>query len=138
MKKLTCTLAGLGLAAPTLAQPALAQTTLPGGPESEAAQAEPAAPATPAAGAATVSDAQVDAFAAATVKVQAIDADTSIAAEQKQEKMRAAVTEAGLDAATYNKIGQALASDTALRTRVQTAMGKHAGHTEGASAPTDG
>lgn len=135
MNKLTCTLAGLGFAAAAFAQPALAQTTLPGGPESEAAQAEPAAPA---ANAVTVTDAQVDAFAAATVKVQAIDADTSIAADKKQEQMRAAVTEAGLDAATYNKIGQALANDTDLRTRVQVAMGKHAGHAEGAPAPTDG
>lgn len=136
MNKLTCTLAGLGFAAAAFAQPALAQTTLPGGPESEAAQAEPAAAAAPAANA--VTDAQVDAFAAATVKVQAIDADTSIAADKKQEQMRAAVTEAGLDAATYNKIGQALANDTDLRTRVQVAMGKHAGHAEGAPAPTDG
>lgn len=131
MKKLTCTLAALGFATAALAQPALAQTTEPAAPDAPAEAAKPA-------GGAAVTDAQVDAFAAATVKVQAIDADASIAADQKQEKMRAAVTEAGLDAATYNKIGQALATDTELRSRVQVAMGKHAGHAEGAPAQTDG
>ncbi|OYW45428.1 MAG: hypothetical protein B7Z08_05755 [Sphingomonadales bacterium 32-68-7] len=101
----------------------------------EALPAEPAAPMTAdAAPAATsVTDAEVESFAAATVKVQAIDTDTTIAADLKQTQMAAAVAEAGIAPQRYNEIGQALSTDTALRTRVQTAMAKHAGH-----SPSDG
>ena len=58
------------------------------------------------------------------------------AAEQKQAQMVAAVTETGLDPATYNKIGRAVAVDPELRTRVQTAMSRHT-TTGAAAAPTD-
>ena len=89
-----------------------------------------------AAASAEFTDQQIDQFAEATVKVQAIDADTAIAAEQKQAQMVAAVTETGLDPATYNKIGRAVAVDPELRTRVQTAMSRHT-TTGAAAAPTD-
>lgn len=75
---------------------------------------------------AAFTDAQVDQFAEATVKVQAIDADASIAAEEKQARMATAVTETGLDPATYNEIGRAVAVDAELRSRVQVAMTRHA------------
>ena len=77
--------------------------------------------------AADVTDAEIDSFAKATVKLQEIQADASIAAEQKQTAMAAAVTEAGLDPAKYNAIGRAAQSDAELRAKVQTAMSKYAG-----------
>lgn len=104
-------------------------------PPQAAPPAEPALPATdaPQAVGAEFSDEQVDQFAEATVKVQAIDADASIAAEEKQTQMAAAVTGTGLDPATYNEIGRALAIDPELRNRVQVAMTRHAG-----ANPTEG
>lgn len=78
---------------------------------------------------ATFSDAEIDSFAAATVEVQRIDADTTLDVDTKQSQMAAAVTEAGLDPAKYNEIGQALATDVELRAKVQTAMSRHASPT---------
>jgi len=113
-------------------------------PPDAATPAEPATPADPAVppqaaavptappiAASDVSEAEVDSFAQATVKLQAIQADATIATEQKQAAMQAAVTEAGLDPATYNAIGKAAQADPTLRARVQTAMTRHA-------APSDG
>lgn len=81
---------------------------------------------TDAAATAAVTDADIDSFAKATVKLQEIQADTEIAADQKQTAMAAAVAEAGLDPAKYNEIGKAVESDATLRARVQTAMSKYA------------
>jgi hypothetical protein len=111
-------------------------------PPDDAVPSEPAPPADAAPDASVAdsgqfTDEQVDQFAAATVKVQEIDADTSIAAGDKQSEMAAAVTEAGLDPATYNKIGQAIAIDPELRSRVQVAMARHTGGGQPAD-PTDG
>ena len=78
-----------------------------------------------------VSDAEVDHFAKATVAVQKINADTKLDEKTKQTQMAAAVTSAGIDPARYNEIGQAVASDTALRAKVQTAMAKYAGPSKG-------
>lgn len=104
-----------------------ADTPLPT--ETSPAPAEPALPAPDAtvADSAEFTDEQVDQFAEATVKVQEIDADASIVAEEKQARMATAVTETGLDPATYNKIGRAVAVDPELRSRVQVAMSRHAG-----------
>ena len=93
--------------------------------------AEPATPAAPASDAvplavADVSEAEIDSFAKATVKLQAIQADATIAADLKPAAMQAAVAEAGLDPATYNAIGKAAQADPALRAKVQTAMARHA------------
>jgi len=154
MKKLTLTITGMVLTAGAAqAQPAADEAIGPPTPAERAVPAEPAEPATPAdptsdepavaatravpatpaepAATADVSDADVDSFAKVTVELQAIQADTSIAADQKQVKMQAVVTEAGLDPARYNAIGKAAQADQALRTRIQTAMAKHAGHTDG-------
>jgi len=112
-----------------------AEPATPADPATDAAAepalpAEPATPAAPAAAAplaaAAVTEAEVDSFAKATVKLQAIQADATIAADLKQAAMQAAVTEAGLDPAKYNAIGKAVQADPALRTRVQTAMARHA------------
>ena len=83
--------------------------------------------------AADVTEADIDSFAKATVALQEIQADTSIAPEQKQTAMAAAVSEAGLDPAKYNEIGRAAQSDAQLRAKVQTAMSKYAG-----PQPSDG
>jgi hypothetical protein len=73
-----------------------------------------------------VSDAEVDQFAKATVKVQKINDDAKLDASAKQTKMAAAVKDAGLDPARYNEIAQAIPSDDALRSKVQVAMAKYA------------
>lgn len=99
------------------------------------APAEPAIPAdaaTPAIVAADVSEAEIDSFAKATVKLQEIQADATIAADEKQAAMTAAVAAAGLDPVTYNAIGKAAQADPALRAKVQTAMTRHA------APPSDG
>ncbi|HWK42292.1 MAG TPA: DUF4168 domain-containing protein [Croceibacterium sp.] len=134
MRKLAYPLLGLAFIASTAyAQDAGNSDALPGGNEAVPTAPADAAPppsdplASDAGTTTSFTDQQVDQFAEATVKVQAIDADTSIAADQKQSHMAAAVTEAGLDPATYNQIGQAVAVDAELRNRVQVAMARHAG-----------
>jgi len=73
-----------------------------------------------------VSDAEVDQFAKATVKVQKIDADAKLDSSAKQTKMAAAVKDVGLEPARYNEIAKAIPTDDALRTKVQVAMAKYA------------
>ena len=114
----------------TPAQPDTAPPPATPAPDTDAPPAASAA--TPGASASTqsstqVTDQEVDKFAQATVKVQAINADAKLDDKTKQTQMADAVKAAGLDAARYNEIGQAIASDTALRDRVQTAMAKYAG-----------
>jgi hypothetical protein len=79
----------------------------------------------------TVSDSEVDQFARATVKVQKINGDASLDANAKQTQMAAAVKAAGLDPARYNQIAQALPNDSALMTKVKTAMSKYAAPKQG-------
>lgn len=87
----------------------------------------PAAPADPTAPAqqASYSDAQVDSFAQAVVKVQEIQADATLAQDQKQEAMVTAVQEAGLDPQTYNSMSQAAKADQELLERIQLAVTEH-------------
>jgi hypothetical protein len=101
-----------------------------------APQSAPPSVAAPDAGAAaqattSVSDAEVDQFARATVKVQKINADTKLDESAKQKQMADAVKAAGMDPARFNEIGKAIASDTALRAKVQMAMAKYAGPSKG-------
>jgi hypothetical protein len=103
----------------TRADPAADTATEP------AAPAEPATSAVPIA-AADVSEAEIDSFAKATVKLRQIQADATISADLKPAAMQAAVTEAGLDPAKYNAIGKAAQADPALRAKVQTAMARYA------------
>jgi hypothetical protein len=111
----------------TPAEPAAAATPADPTTETAATPAEPAAPAEPATPAATVevSDADIDNFAKATVKLREIQADTSLADDAKQSAMVAAVAEVNLDAAKYNAIGRAAQADATLRTKIQTAMSKY-------------
>jgi hypothetical protein len=123
-------------AAATPAEPAIPATPAdaaqsPAEPANPAQPATPATPASPSIVAADVSEAEIDSFAQATLRLQEIQADASIAADDKQAAMQAAVTEAGLDPVKYNAIGKAAQADPALRDKVQTAMARHA-------APSDG
>ena len=131
MRKIACTFAAIAFAAaPALAQdsaPAAAEPAAPAGPATPAE--EPAAAAAQAS--VEVTDAEVDSFAQATVKLQVISEDASLDGDAKQQKMVAAVTEVGLDPQRYTEIGRATATDTALRTRIQTAMAKYGGPGEG-------
>ena len=107
------------------AAPAAAVADAAAEPAAPATPAEPAAPAAPPLAVADVTEAEIDSFAKATVRLQSIQADATIAADQKQAAMQAAVTEAGLDPAKYNAIGKAAQADPALRAKVQTAMARH-------------
>ena len=115
------------------AQPAQPEAAAP--PASPAPEAAPpsasAAPDASAAATTAVSDSEVDTFAKATVAVQKINADANLDATAKQAKMAEAVKSAGIEPARYNEIGKAIASDTALRAKVQTAMAKYAGPSQG-------
>ena len=125
----------------TRAEPATPADPLASAPAERAIPAEPATPAQPSAPAtnaaplavADVTEAEIDSFAKATVKLQEIQADATIAADQKQAAMQAAVTAAGLDPAKYNAIGKAAQVDPSLRAKVQTAMTRYA-----SPPPSDG
>jgi hypothetical protein len=100
------------------------------------ATSPPAASATPDAGATAqasvkVSDAEIDQFAQATLKVQKINGDAKLDATTKQTQMAAAVKASGLDPARYNQIAQALPNDSALLAKVKTAMSKYAAPNKG-------
>ena len=124
---------GAGHAGPaTPAEPATPADPANDAAAAPATPAEPAAPAAAPLAVADVSEADIDSFAKATVKLQAIQADATIAADAKQAAMQAAVTESGLDPVKYNAIGKAAQADPALRAKVQTAMSRHA------SPPGDG
>ena len=92
-------------------------------PPPAASQPAPEAPATQQ----NYSDAQVDSFAHAVVKVQEIQADATIEQEAKQTAMVAAVQEAGLDPQTYNSMSQAAQQDPQLLERIQLAVAARAG-----------
>lgn len=115
------------LPAPAEAAPAIPADAAPATPEPSTA------PPAPPIVAADVSEAEIDSFAKATVELQAIQADATIAADQKQAAMQAAVTASGLDPAKYNAIGKAAQADPALRAKVQTAMARHT-----TAQPSDG
>ena len=139
MNKVIYTLAAIGLtASAAYAQPGLdpvqneatAQTPSDAAPAAEAVPApspEAAADgavAPDAADTATTNyaDTEIDSFAKATVKVNQIDADTTLSAEQKQTQMAAAVTEVGLDPLKYNEISEAVTADPELRAKVELAI----------------
>ena len=130
MRKIACTFAAIAFAAaPALAQdaaPAAAEPAAPAGPATPAEE-----PAAAAQASVEVTDAEVDSFAQATVKLQVISEDASLDGDAKQQQMVAAVTEVGLDPQRYTEIGRATATDTGLRTRIQTAMAKYGGPGEG-------
>lgn len=99
----------------------------------DAAGPAPAPAPVPQAGvsAGAVSDAEVQSYAQAAVKVQAIAQNTALDDQAKQQQMASAVTEAGLDPVRFNEITNAINADTALRARVQTALAAHAAAHQG-------
>ena len=115
------TLAAAAIAG-SLAMAAGAQET----PATGSAPAQEAAPATGAApsasASATVSDAEVTQFATALQAVDRINKDAATPATEKQAKMAAAVTSAGLTPERFNSIGQSLAKDPALQAKVAAAI----------------
>lgn len=94
-----------------------------GPPPPTASQPAPEAPAAQQ----NYSDAQVDSFAQAVVKVQEIQADATIEQEAKQTAMVAAVEDAGLDPQTYNSMSQAAQQDPQLLERIQLAVTQRTG-----------
>jgi hypothetical protein len=105
----------------------LSMAALLAGASGALAQGTPTAPAAgpttaPAAAAATYSDAEVQTYAAALVAVNKVQADTTLAAADKQPKMAAAVQQAGITPVKFNEISQAMQADKALQLRIQTAM----------------
>lgn len=73
------------------------------------------------------SDAQVDNFAQAVLKVQEIQGDATLEQEAKQTAMVAAVQESGLDPQTYNSMSQAAQQDPQLLERIQLAVAARTG-----------
>jgi hypothetical protein len=111
-----------------------AEAAAPADHAGHASSADAAAPAGGAASDAATSaytDAEIDSFAKATVKLHAINSDASLDATQKQTQMAAVVKESGLDPQKYNAMGKAAQSDQALLAKVQTAMARHAQPSEG-------
>jgi hypothetical protein len=130
MKYFTTPLIALAFAA-TAAQAQDAAQPAPDAAPPPAAPGDEAAAPNAAPGNAQVSDAEVDSFAKATVELKKISDDAALDETAKQGKMADAVKAAGLDPARYNEIGQAVATDTELRAKVQTAMAKYAGPSQG-------
>ena len=137
MNRITCSLAAIAFAAasaqaqdvgPPPPDPAVPADAAPGEPAAPAPSAQPAPPGDVAV---EVSDAEVDSFAQATVKLQDIADDSTLDGDTKQQQMVAVVTEVGLNPERYTEIGQASATDTELRARIQTAMAKYGGPGEG-------
>jgi len=111
---LSCSLA----AAPALAEEPAADAAT----TAEATATAEAAPAAPAA--APITDAQLDMFAAAAVKVNDISGDAALTDEQKQAAMVEAVNASGLDAQTFNEIATKSQTDETMKTRVAEAFGR--------------
>jgi len=103
-------------------------------PPADGASAAEAPAAAAAAPAANVTPADIDTFAAVTIKLQAINADATLDAQKKQEAMRAAASEGGLDAAKYNAIARAAEADTDLREKILAAVAAKRGGAAPSSA----
>lgn len=91
-----------GFAAPTMAQDSAAP-----------------APAATQAAASTFTDAELVGFASAAIQADKIQKDASIAAEEKQTQMLAAVQAQGLEPARYNEIAQATRTNPDLVKKIQ-------------------
>jgi hypothetical protein len=124
MKILTFLLAGSALVAATgaAAQMPPEQGSMPetGAEASTPVEAQdnaatPSAPAT--ASEAAFTDAEIESFAAAALKIQSLEGNASVT----QEQLSQIVTESGLEPATYVAIAQGMKNDEALAQRVQIA-----------------
>jgi hypothetical protein len=111
----------------TSASPATPATPADSATDSAAVPATPAKAATPAQSAAsTYTDVEVEKFAAATLKLQAVQNDAALDQAGKQAKMVAIVKAVGIEPGRYNSMSKAVQTDEALRTRVQAAVAKQA------------
>jgi len=81
----------------------------------------------PATGEVAFTDEQIQGFAAAALKIQNLQGDDAA----KQTQAVTIVAESGLDAETFNAIGQAMQSDPAVAERVQLAAGAMQAQPEG-------
>ena len=120
-----CATSAFAQAEPAEGPPAPAEAAPPpeaGAPEAGAPDAAPASDFT---------EAEIDSFAKATLKLREIQSDTALDDDQRQAAMAAAVEEAGLDPTTYNRISSAVGTDTALRDRIVAAMSE----ANGAASP---
>lgn len=106
--------AALAQEAPASDPSTQAQSTAP---EMSSAPTDPAAPAD-----AAFTQAQIDGFGKAYVKVRKLSADTSLDDAAKQQQMASAVTDAGIDPQTFNDIATAMQNDPALQEKVQLAV----------------
>ena len=92
------------------------------------AQAEAAVTAEPAA--TTFTDEQIATFVEAAIAMRAAQAeaaaDATLTAEARQVKALEVLAEAGIEAETYNAIGEAMQADPAVAQRVQLALGARA------------
>lgn len=133
MKKFlaVATLAGALTAAPALAQDEAAA-------EAPAAEAPAAAPAEEAAApeATPVTDADLDKFAAAAIKVNEVAQDATLSAEEKQAAMVAAVSGSGLDPHMFNDIATKSQTDETMKARVAEAFARRPAPEAPAAAAT--
>lgn len=108
----------LTLGSALIAAPVLAQ---------EAAPAPAPQAAVPAASATAVTDAELKSFAKAALAVDKLSKDASVPAADKNTKLAAAVTEAGLKPERFNEIASATSADADLQKRVQAAVAAEQG-----------
>lgn len=99
---------------------AFAQDTTAAQPAAPTQATTPATPAAPAAPA-TVTDAEIAQFATAALAVDKVRKDAAIPDADKNARMAAAVTAAGLDPNRFNEISQAMQADPALNKKIQAA-----------------
>lgn len=128
MKKLlaVATLAGALTATPALAQAEAAAET-PAAAAAEEAAAPEAAP---------ITDADLDKFAAAAIKVNEVAQDATMSAEDKQAAMVTAVNGSGLDANTFNEIATKSQTDETMKARVAEAFARRPAPEAPAAAAT--
>lgn len=118
-------ISSIALTAALIAAPAALAQTTPQAPAQTAPQTAPTTPAAPAAAAAApVTDAEVTQFATAAIAAGKINADTTIAAADKTDRIVAAITGSGLTAERFNQIAQMIPGDPALDKRIKDEAGK--------------
>ena len=86
------------------------------------AVAQDAPPAEEAAPAATISDAEIQAYANVAVELNKIQSDASLSEADKSAQMTAAVQKSGLDPARFNAITEAASKDPQLKQKLQEAV----------------
>jgi hypothetical protein len=87
-----------------------------------AAAAQDAAPVEEAAPAATISDAEIQAYADVAVALNKIQADASLSEADKSARMSAAVQKSGMDPSRFNAITEAASKDPQLKQKLQEAV----------------